>query len=82
MNGIHHLKSSPATPAWAEHCKSRLPPGIPWADAAADVLRDRLEALASQLAELEALRQQVLEAEQKLDARYPDEKSRAAVSAA
>jgi hypothetical protein len=48
---------------------AKVPAGNPWADAAAAaaLLRHRFEALASQLAELEALRERVLEAEQKLD---------------
>lgn len=68
MSGLHHLQTSPAALLRADLFKSvKLPAGNPWADAAAVLLRHRFEALASQLAELEALRERVLEAEQKLD---------------
>ncbi|MBP0116513.1 MULTISPECIES: hypothetical protein [Bradyrhizobium] len=68
MSGLHHLQTSPAALARADLLKSaKVPAGNPWVDAAAALLRHRFEALASQLAELEALRERVLEAEQKLD---------------
>lgn len=70
MSALHHLQSSPAALPWADPFRSAQGPAGPWADAAADLLRHRFESLASQLAELEALRERVLEAEQKLDPRY------------
>ncbi|WP_146101379.1 hypothetical protein [Bradyrhizobium sp. AC87j1] len=59
----------PRRPPRADLFKSaEVPAANPWADAAAAaLLRHRFEALASQLADLEALRERVLEAEQKLN---------------
>ncbi|WP_156952367.1 hypothetical protein [Bradyrhizobium sp. WSM1743] len=67
MSGLHHLQTSPSAPRADLFKSATVPAGNPWADAAAALLRHRFEALASQLAELEALRERVLEAEQKLD---------------
>lgn len=68
MSGLHHPQTSSAALPWADLFKSaKMPAGNPWVDAAAALLHHRFEALASQLAELEALRERVLEAEQKLD---------------
>jgi hypothetical protein len=71
MSGLHHLQTSPAALPRADLFKSaKVPAGNPWADVAAALLRHRFEALGSQLAELEALRERVLEAEQKLDPNF------------
>jgi hypothetical protein len=69
MSGLHYLQTSPSAVRADLFQSAELPLGNPWADAAAAaaLLRHRFEALASQLAELEALRERVLEAEQKLD---------------
>lgn len=68
MSGLHHLQTSPAALPRADLFESaKVPVGNPLVDAAAALLRHRFEVLASQLAELEALRERVLEAEQKLD---------------
>ncbi|SFO44439.1 hypothetical protein SAMN05216330_10325 [Bradyrhizobium sp. Ghvi] len=67
MSGLHYLQTSPSAVRADLFQSAELPLGNPWADAAAAMLRHRFEALASQLAELEALRERVLKAEQKLD---------------
>jgi hypothetical protein len=69
MGGPHHLQTSSSVPRADLFKSAKVPAGNPWADAAAAaaLLRQRFEALASQLAELEALRERVLEAEQKPD---------------
>lgn len=70
MTGLHHFQNSPAsmrsaTPfEWVNLPEAGNRGGR--ADTAAAVLRHRFEALAAQIAELEALRQLVLEAEQKI----------------
>ena len=69
MSGLQTL---PAARRWADLFKSANAP-----DAAAIVLRHRFEALASQLAELETLRERVLEAEQKRWSRYGPVRCRA-----
>jgi hypothetical protein len=82
MSGLQTL---PAARRWADLFKSANAPG-----AAAVVLRHRFEALASQLAELETLRERVIEAEQKTEPIWPNEEpiwpnemsGRAAASAA
>jgi len=75
---LHGSQTFPAARLWADLFKSANLPAAGnicgRADAAALVLRHRLEALASQLAELEALRERVLEAEQKLERYTPHEK--------
>ena len=74
MSGLQTL---PAARRWADLFKSANAPG-----AAAVVLRHRFEALASLLAELETLRERVLEAEQKMEPAWPNEMlGRAAVGA-
>lgn len=74
MSGLHHTQTFPAAPRWADLFKSGNVPGAGnsccAADAAAVVLRHRLEALASQLAELEALRERLHQAEQRIGPRY------------
>ncbi|WP_128916497.1 hypothetical protein [Bradyrhizobium nanningense] len=69
MSGLHDLQASPSAHRADLFKSAKVPAGNPWADAAAAaaLLRHRFETLASQLAELEALRERVLEAEQKLD---------------
>lgn len=76
MSGLHSTRSFPPAPRWADLFKSA---DVPWAgnscggaDAAAVVLRYRLEALASQLAELDALRERVHQAEQRSEPRYAE----------
>lgn len=84
MSGLHNTQTFPATPRWADLFKSA---DVPWAgnscsgaDAAAVVLRYRLEALASQLAELDALRERVHQAEQRSDRDTPNETRRYGLS--
>ncbi|WP_271508200.1 hypothetical protein [Bradyrhizobium sp. CCBAU 11357] len=83
MGGLHHIQTSSSAPRADLFKSAKVPPGDPWADAAAAaaLLRHRFEALASQLAELEALRVRVLEAEQKLDPNFIERLGRASVSA-
>ncbi|UQR60213.1 MULTISPECIES: hypothetical protein [Bradyrhizobium] len=70
MTGLHHFQNSPASMRsaapfeWANLPEAGNRGGR--ADAAVAVLRHRFEALAAQIAELEALRERVLEAEQKI----------------
>lgn len=70
MTGLHHFQNSPASMRsaapfeWANLPEAGNRGGR--ADAAAAVLRHRFEALAAQVAELEALRGRLLEAEQKI----------------
>lgn len=69
MTGLHHFQNSPASMRsaapfeWANLPEAGKRGGR--ADAGA-VLRLRFETLAAQIAELEALRERVLEAEQKI----------------
>jgi len=70
MTGLHHFHNSPASMRSAAPFEWANLPEVGnrsgRADAAAAVLRHRFEALAAQIAELEALRERVLEAEQKI----------------
>jgi hypothetical protein len=80
LHGLHNSQTAPAAQRWAYLVTANASGR---ADAAAVVLRQRLEALALQLAELEALRARVLEAEQKMEPIWANEKlARAAPSAA
>lgn len=76
MSGLHNTQTFPAAPRWADLFESADVPGpsnsCGGADAAAVVLRYRLEALASQLAELDALRERVHQAEQRIEPRYAE----------
>jgi hypothetical protein len=76
MTGLHNTQTFPAAPRWADLFKSADVPGggnsCGGADAAAVVLRYRSEALASQLAELDALRERVHQAEQRIEPRYAE----------
>ena len=74
MTGLHQLQTSPAILQSANVFTSA---NVPEAgnsfgdlDAAAAVLRRHFEELAARIGELQALRDRVLEAEQKLDPRY------------
>ncbi|GMO77758.1 MULTISPECIES: hypothetical protein [Bradyrhizobium] len=68
MTGLHHFQNSPASTRSAASFEwANLPEaGNRGGRADAAVLRHRFEALAAQIAELEALRERVLEAEQKI----------------
>jgi len=70
MTDMHHFQNSPSSiRSVAPFEWANLPEAGnrgARADAAAAVLRHRFEALAAQIAELEALRERVLEAEQKI----------------
>ena len=80
LNGLHNSQTVSAAQRWAYLVTANASGR---ADAAAVVLRQRLEALALQLAELEALRARVLEAEQKMEPIWANEKlARAAPRAA
>jgi hypothetical protein len=74
MSGLHNTQTFPSARRWADLFKSANVPGARnscgGADAAAVVLRHRLEALASQFAELEAFRERVHQAERKIEPRY------------
>lgn len=76
MSGLHNTQTFQAAPRWADLFKSANVPAAGnscgAADAAAAVLRYRLEALASQLAELDALRERVHQAEQRIEPRYAE----------
>lgn len=80
MSGLHNTQTFPAAPRWADLFESADVPGpsnsCGGADAAAAVLRYRLEALASQLAELDALRERVHQAEQRGSNRDTPNKTR------
>ncbi len=76
MTGLHDFQNSPAPAPAPASMRSAAP--LEWAnppeagnlggraDAATAVLRHRFEVLAAQIAELGALRERVLEAEQKI----------------
>ncbi|MBW7961576.1 hypothetical protein [Bradyrhizobium sp. BR 10261] len=70
MTGLHHFQNSPASIRSAAPFELANLPEVGSfggrAEAAAAVLLHRFEALAAQIAELEALRGRVLEAEQKI----------------
>jgi hypothetical protein len=71
LSGLHSGQIIPAAQRSAYPLKSVKAPRAATtcdrADAAAVVLRQRIETLALQLAELEALRERVLKAEQKME---------------
>jgi hypothetical protein len=64
LNGLHNSQTVSAAQRWAYLAAANASGR---ADATAAVLRQRLEALALQFAELEALRERVLKAEQKME---------------
>lgn len=74
MSGLHNTQTFQVARGRADPFKSANVPGAgnscAGADAAAVVLRHRSEALASQFAELEALRERVHQAEQEIEPRY------------
>ena len=76
LSGLHSGQIIPAAQRSAYPLKSAKAPRPATTCDRADavVLRQRIEALALQLAELEALRERVLEAEQKMEPIWPNEK--------
>lgn len=73
MSGLHHTPTFPEAPRRGDlfNNLTRAGHSCRRADAAV-VLRCRLETLASQLAELDALRERVHQAEQRIEPRYAE----------